>query len=256
MNYTKPIDATVDQVEKAKQLAIKLTNSEFGTQKEILNLFYSRKLTEVESGIRKLNEVSDTCWLLAAILLHSIVYDQNLYTQSKLEWSEYISDSRKRLGLDQRDITEQLAAARFFIQHFDELNKAKWKPLGNCRKLARAELALRLSGNLEETVQHLVNDSWRDFKDWYSAYKLPKALPFDDKRPDIQLSRKGVLIDGKPLFTIGKGISNEERNRFYEYAARIYEAIKHGNEPAIIEVYDKKEEKRLQQLLAKDRKSR
>jgi hypothetical protein len=245
-----------DLAENAKETAVALLGDM--ASNDVIGIFYETKLESVETGIRRLNEFSSKCWLISAISLYTMIYDQMLYQQSGLKWEEYIKESKKRLGMDSRDIAEALSSARFFLKYHKELQRAKWNPVGSGRKLARAELAVELSGSVKETIRHLASDTWIEFKTWYSSFKLSEKLPpvDDNPRNDIDISRNGIFIGGEKLLEINKKIPVEEQRRLKEYLSNIYTMIKAGYEPAIIAVYDKKEARHLEHLRDKDRQNR
>ena len=251
------IDATEDELESAKLNAVALSQDNIN-QKSLVNLFYSENLNEVENGIKLLNEYSEKSWLLSALLLYTMVYNKDLYRQSGLEWTEYIRKSRARLGMEARDVSEQLSAARFYIKHHKALIKYNWSPVGSRRKLSTAELALRLSNNLEQTLQHLAADTWQDFKLWYYSFKIQKALPkaTENRRTDISYSKNKYKIGDIEAVTISKDLSKSDNERLNKYIKQIFTALENGYEPAIIEVYDTKEASVLTRLRDKYRQGK
>ncbi len=251
------VDSTT--IEKARSTALALTGED---RPDIVKILSSDNLEDVEEGIRKLNEYSATCWLLSALTLHTLVYDNAMYEQSGLTWADYLADSRKRTGLSKREVTEQLSSARFFIAHYNDLVRAGWSPIESSRKLARAELAYKLSGNLQKTIQHIVNDSWREFKDWYTSFK---ALPELETRKkggivfkseEIKVQKKIATVRGKPVVQLSDELTDEEKNKLQGYIGKLFDALRDGYEPAIVPVYDEAEEKLLVTLRDKDRQSR
>ena len=251
MRTNRIIDATVDEVEEAKLTAVELSGGR--NSDGVLDLFYSDSLDDVENGIRRLNEMSSVSWLLSALLLYTLVYNQDLYRQSGLDWAQYSAQARKRLGMEKRDVTEQLSAARFFIKNHKSLVKAGWKVNGSIRKLARAEFAVELSGSVEQTIRHIVSDTWSDFNAWYSSFKVLPA-PSGISRNDIDV--KGFKIRGVEAVKISEELPAEDRRKVYGYIEKIFQILRNGDEPAIIDVYDKKEAARLERLRDKARGER
>lgn len=247
------IDATADEVENAKETAVSLL--EANAPQSTLDLFYTDNLEQIENGIKQLNDFSNKSWLLSAILLYTLIYSQNLYLQSGLSWIEYQKQARERLGLEQRDISEQLSAARFFIKNHKELEKAGFNPVGNNRKLASAELATDLCKDVHETVKHLVNDTWVDFRDWYQAFKPRKSIE-EFKRTDIEIKEGKFYIKGKEAVNISNDIPQEDREKLNAYIYQIFDLLRKGYEPAIIDVYDKKEANTLKHLRDKHRQGK
>lgn len=256
----KIIDATTDDVENAKQTAIELVGSSGGayTPKAVDDLFFSKSLSEVEHGIKYLNDLSNKSWLLSALLLYSLIYNNELYKQSGLSWKEYGANARERIGLDARDISEQLSSARFFIQHKDAMVRYGWTPKEASRKLARAELALELSGDLDSVLKHLAKDTWKEFNEWYSSFKDKPALPprTEYKRDDIDIKKSKVYIKGVEAITINAKIPKQDKERLQKYIVQIFDAMQKGYEPAIVPVYDEHEASILPRLRDKHRQGK
>ena len=256
MAKNKIIDATQDEVQIAKESALALVQGSM-VQQTAEDLFYTDNLEEVERGLKSLNEFSSKAWLLSAIILYTIIYNNELYTQSGLAWDEYSKQARERIGLDQRDISEQLSSARFYIKHFEELQRQGYDASGSSRKLARAELATELSGDVHAVIKHLVKDSFSEFKDWYSSFNI-KAIqaPMDIKRPDIEVKGKKVYIQGIEAVKISERIPQGDKDRLEKYITQIFDAMRKGLEPAIVECYDDKEARVLTKLRDKYRQGK
>lgn len=256
--YYKIIDATEDEVFKAKETALSIVE-ENNFLKQVDELFHSEDLGYVENGIKGLNEMSSKSWLLSAILLYTLIYTRRLYEKSGLSWQKYNIEARARLGIDEREMSEQLSAARFFIKYHGSLVRRGWKPVGSNSKLCNAERALDLSGNIDDVLDHLVNDTTREFKDWYLGLRNPKKL----QGPQSELMRNDITFkDGKPCINgieavkIATEIPESDRERLSKYMVQIFEALQGGYEPAIVPVYDEKEAAVLPRLRDKYRQKR
>ena len=175
MAITKYDEYNAEAVEKAKNTVIAIAKE--NAPENIVELFSSSSLDVVEEGIRNLNNFSSKCWILSAIILYTIVYDKEMYKQSGLAWQDYSKAARQRLGLDPREITEQLSGARFFIKYHDKLMQYGWDTTVPNQSLARGELALELSGDIDETLKHMINDTQRGFRDWYQSFKMLPVIP-------------------------------------------------------------------------------
>lgn len=253
MRVTKSIDATVDEIESAKQTAVALMND---SAFDAMDLFYCDDLEYIETGIKKLNSFSNKSWLMSSILLYTLIFNKALYTQSGLTWAEYAKEARTRLGLEQRDISDQLSAARFFIMNHAELERQGFNPAGNNKKLARAELATQLCRDVHETIRHICNDTLAEYKAWYSSFKPKKALPTVYTREDIEIKNDGVFINGVAAVKVSDKIPPQDKERLDKYIKQIFEAIAQGYEPAIVPVYDEKEARNLVNLRDKYRQGR
>lgn len=76
----------------------------------------------------------------------------------------------------------------------------------------------------------------------------------DYKRNDIEVD--GFKIKGVEAVKISEDLPLVDRKRMHCYIEKIFEILKRGDEPAIIDVYDKKEAARLERLRDKARGER
>lgn len=258
MRTNKVIDATEDSVFEARRTATELVG-DISAKKTIDELYNSTSLEAIEAGIRNLNDMANKSWILSAILVYTLVYDRQLYKQSGLMWNEYSMRARERLGLDPRDISEQLSAARFFIQHHEAMKRKGWTPKEANRKLARAEMALELTKDIDAVLDHLAHDSWSEFNGWYQSFKPARTLD----RPKSEIVRKDITFKkGKPCIggveavKISTEIPEHDQERLAKYMTQIFEALRGGYEPAIVPVYDEKEAAMLPRLRDKYRQKK
>lgn len=247
-------DYDADQVEQAKKAVVELTKSTAPTN--ALDLFYSDNLEEIESGIKQLNEYSSKCWILSAIALYTLIYDKAIYSQSGLDWQSYQKQAKERLGLDPRDVSEQLSGARFFIANRVKLINAGWTTSVPNQSLARGIMATELSGSVDETIHHMINDTQKGFREWYQSFKQLPSGEQEDKRPDIVIEKTGIKINGINAVTISKELPESDREQLEYYLEQIYTALKHGDIPAIVPVYDDNEAKILVRLRDKNRQKK
>ena len=123
--------------------------------------------------------------------------------------------------------------------------------------MARAELATELSGDVHAVIKHLVKDSFPEFKEWYSSFKIKAILPPKDiKRPDIDIKGKKVYIQGIEAVKVSDKIPEQDKERIEKYIGQIFDAMRKGLEPAIVECYDDKEARVLTKLRDKYRQGK
>jgi hypothetical protein len=247
-------------LEQAKVTAIELLGQNVPNARV---LFYETDLNEIENGIKRLNEYASKCWLASAITLYTVVYDHKVYEQSGLTWEEYLRESRNRLSIDSHEVCEQLSSARFFIRYHKKLKEAGWNPVGSGRKLARAECALELTGDIDETINHIVNDSVRDFQAWYTSFKPVKELPPNPKKlakshqiKNVDYTDGVLKIDGVNALSVNNEIDSVDKAKLETYIKKIAESLKNGYEPAIVPCYDENEAKTMIRLRDKNRQGK
>lgn len=231
MRVTKGIAVSESDFEEAKETALKLVGNE-STTNLIIKSFSTGNLDAFEAQIKQLNVFASKAWLLSSLLLYTVIFNDKLYEQSGLEWKDYTKESRKRLGIDGRDMTEQLSIARFFIQYHKKLFAAGFTPDGNFQKLARAELALSLCGDVDETCEHLVNDSWIKFKSWYSSFKKNKKeqngilIP----RLDVHFSNGRFFIGQTEAVKISDDIPEFDKKKITACMEKFFMALSKGED--------------------------
>lgn len=228
MRVTKGIDVSESEFDAAKKTALELVGDE--NTESLLQTFSTGNLEVFESQIKRLNGFTAKAWLLSSLLLYTVIFSEKLYEQSGLSWTDYTKESRRRLGIEGRDMTEQLSAARFFIQYHKELSEAGFKPEGNFQKLARAELAFSLCGNVEETCSHIVNDSWLKFKSWYSGFKKKALEKTLFARSDVRVSDGRFFIGEVEAVKISEDISEADKKKITAYIEKIFSAMSEGRE--------------------------
>lgn len=247
-----------DPIEEAKKSALALMKNDT-VPTSFVSLFDDKNLEEIEHGVKQMNEYADRCWLLSALIVFSIIWDHEMFKQSGLSWEEYAKAAKERLGLESRDLYEQLTSARFFIKYHRTLMQKGWNPVGSRRKLARAELAMGLCGSADETIDHLVKDTWADFNMWYSKIKNPEKFIDDGRkkedapRDDIKVLKSGkVTVNGIEPVEISKSLQKDDRDRLQRCIAEFFQALHDGYYPAVIPTYNENEAKSL--ILLRDKR--
>jgi len=76
-----------DKLGDAKKAVVALMSD---TAPDAIKIFNDKDLESVEHDIKTVNEFGSKCWLVSAIALYSLIYDQKLYEQSGLAWQEYL----------------------------------------------------------------------------------------------------------------------------------------------------------------------
>ena len=153
-------------------------------------------------------------------------------------------------------MSEQLSGARFFIANRVKLINAGWTTSVPNQSLARGIMATELSGSVDETIQHMINDTQKGFREWYQSFKQLPSDEQEDKRPDIVIEKTGIKINGINAVTISKELPESDREQLEYYLEQIYTALKYGDIPAIVPVYDDNEAKTLVRLRDKNRQKK
>jgi len=186
-------------------------------------------LEDVEKGIRKLGEQTSAAWLVTSLVVYGVLYDGELYSASGLPWREYRNETRKRLGMEYREFSESFAAGRFLIDHGKKLISQNWNPERTARKIARSELALKLCGDVDLVIEHILSDSWEEFKAWYTGLKnqLKIAEPVRRKQKRIiEVKRGRLYVGGIEPVTVNEAIPEQERKDIERMIKEYYQGKK------------------------------
>lgn len=177
------------------------------------DLFEYSSLDDFEAKIRRLNEQTSAYFILEALAIYSFLWDAELYAASGLTWKKYKAESGKRLGLNKREFYDFFHAGLFLSKYGKQLFAAGFDPVRSNRKLARADHALKVCGDPEQVIDHLVTDQWDEFKTWYSSLKAlaePGEVKQQAKR-EIAIVDGKVLINGREPVRIARSVTSKER---------------------------------------------
>ncbi len=209
----------------ARAKIVSILPKKYREQSTILTV---ESLSELEDGIKRINDQTSAAWFIISLAIYSVIYDGELYTSSGLTWRQYRSETRERFGMDYQDFSEALSAGKFIQEHGRELFAAGWKPERSMRKLARANLALKICGDPSMVIDHLVNDQWIDFKAWYAGLKntlipgpIDKSQVSQGQRV-IEIKRGKILIDGVEPVTIADTVPADEKKELLDLIRAFY----------------------------------
>lgn len=187
-------------------------------------IFDYADLQDFEGKLRRMNEQTAAAWFVEALAIYTILWDGDLYKTSGLTWKQYKADTGKRLGLLKRDFSDYFLAGKFLAEHGKQLFLSGFDPIRSSRKLARADLALRLCGDVDQVIDHLVNDQWEEFHAWYSGMKelaLPGPVKKAKKR-EIAVIDGRVFINGKEPVRISRSVTEKERKDLERLVANYF----------------------------------
>lgn len=181
--------------------------------RNVVSLFDFTSLEDLEARLRYLNDQSSTAWFIEALAIYGIIWDGELYTASGLAWPEYKASVGKRLGLSKGEFFDYFHAGQFLMHHGKVLFASGFNPTRSVRKLARASTALKICGDVDKVIDHLVNDQWEEFKAWYTGLK-ELALPGPRRRKQSHevIVRKGkVFVDGREPILFAEDVPEQEK---------------------------------------------
>ena len=88
------VNESLSVLEQAKESAKEILESE---KPYLESIFDGKTLVEVESGIKNLNNYSEKCYIASALALYSIIYDQQLYTESWINLGRIYKTNKRKV---------------------------------------------------------------------------------------------------------------------------------------------------------------
>lgn len=219
-----------------------------------LDFVYSDKLEDIEEGIKETTKGMDTANLVVALAIARI--DQEaLYVQAGCKsYLEYLDTAEDRLNMSRQSISNYKLIGVAYIQYKNQLKKIGYQEQGNLHKLRFLEAALQHHQS-SQVFKRLMADSLRKFAEY--AIGLPAVehseKPVKQYIPDIRITPKMIIVDGKNILRLDPGLDETIKKELIEYLKRIYEIKGTGNIPYILNVYDDKEARTVENYLKRRR---
>jgi hypothetical protein len=132
------------------------------------------------------------------------------------------------------------------------LSKHGFKLGRNAHKLRYLEEAIANHGSAEKAYQKVSTATFRDFVEW--AKKPGRAaLPSPEPKIKIRIDGGRILIDGQNILNIPDTVPEKVRESITKDLAETFRIRASGNEPFIVETYDRGEQRAISSFLKKHR---
>jgi hypothetical protein len=139
-----------------------------------------------------------------------------------------------------------------YIDHYKGLEKYGFKLGRNAHKLRYLEEAIENHGSAEAAYQKVSTATFRDFVEW--AKKPGRAaLPSPEPKIRIRIDGGRIFIDGKNILNIPDTVPEKVRESVTRDLAETFRIRASGNEPFIVETYDRGEQRAIDNFLKKFR---
>ncbi|GAF73808.1 unnamed protein product [marine sediment metagenome] len=215
-----------------------------------LDFIYSDKLEEIEAGIQETAK-GVNMGILALSLAFAKIDSEALYVQADCKsYLEYLDTAEDRLNMSRQTMSDYKRIGETYLQYKSKLQKVGFKEDGNLHKLRFLERALEHHKSAE-VFKRIGTDSIRSFIEYA---KGPSERSDEVQyNPDIQITPKRIMVDGKNVLNFSNSLDDRTKEDLTDYLKRIYEVRATGNHPYILNVYDEKEAKAVEQYLRRYR---
>ena len=141
--------------------------------------------------------------------------------------------------------TSTLSAAKIimekFIDYNQQLKRAGFHLERNASKLLFLEEALK-NHNEEEVFRHIVEDTYRRFKDWAQRRNLIEHKPEKQVQVEAEIKGNKLLIAGKNILNFPRGLPKTVKELIKDDLQKTFSIREGGNQPYIVSTYGRGEQ--------------
>jgi hypothetical protein len=214
--------------------------------------FRTKDISTIENTLRQLAAaVTSNMYIIGIGCL--IIEREKLYIKagyvSYFEYARHLFD-------DAELPTSTLGAAKIvmekFIDYNQQLKKAGFQLERNASKLLFLDEALK-NHDEEEVFRHIVEDTYKKFKDWAQRSALIEHKPEKQTQIDAEIKGDKLLIDGKNVLNFPKNVSEEVRDLIKNDLQKTFSIREGGNQPYIVSTYGRGEQVAIDNFLKSSR---
>jgi hypothetical protein len=214
--------------------------------------FRSKDVSTIENTLRQLAmAVTSNMYIIGIGCL--IIEREKLYLKagysSYFEYAQYLFD-------DAELPTSTLSAAKIVVEKFidynQQLKKAGFHLERNASKLLFLDEALK-NHDEEEVFKHVVEDTYRKFKEWAQRRSLIEHKPEKQIRVDAEIKGDKLLIAGKNILNFPKGLSASVKDLIKDDLQKTFSIREGGNQPYIVSTYSRGEQIAIENFLKNNR---
>jgi len=222
---------------------------DLGDDELVIDFLDGTDLTQIEEGIRRIQDTNDLLALVQGIAILKIERE-GLWMQADFpSLQSYRIEQNKRLGMPRQTVSRRRMGAEGYLDNRKALGAFLLH--GHIEKLGLLSRAVSQFGK-REAVGHFKKDSYREFAEWVA----PKAIAEDLPDVAVKLRADGISIDGEAVLLWPTDYPDPERKWLGSVVERAYKARYGGNLAHIVSVYDEGEARAVDLFLKKHRQAR
>jgi hypothetical protein len=203
--------------------------------------FRTKDIGKIEKTLRKLAESRNTAAYLiglgAVIIEREKLYRQAGYT-SYIEYTRHLFED---IDIPVSTLSDDKIIMEKFIDYHKPLLKAGFRLERNANKLRYLDIALE-NHDEDEVFRRIASDTFAAFRDWAQSRVITEHKPEPETRVDVKIEGNKLLIDGKNILNFPKDIPPKIRELVSGDLEKTFSIREGGNQPYIIDTYDKGEQ--------------
>ena len=208
---------------------------------EAFEAFRTKDLTTIENTLKLLTQsVTNNMYIIGIGCL--IIEREKLYLKAGYiryyDYAKYIFDDA---DLPTSTISNAKIIMERYMDYEKQLKKAGFVLERNANKLVYLEEALQ-NHEEAEVYRHIVEDTFRQFRDWAQRKSLIGHKPEKDAQVDAQIKGDKLLINGKNILNFPKDLPEDMRELVKDDLQKTFSIREGGNQPFIIGTYGKGEQ--------------
>ncbi len=222
------------------------------TGSKAIEAFRAKDITLIDDGLKLLADNARSSILLIGIGC-LIIDRERLYEPDHRSYLDYALHLYENLGMAPQTLSDAKIIAEVFVDRFSGLKKAGFKIENNAHKLRYLEAALANHADEEpEVYSRAANETFIAFKEW----ALSSERSSERYSPKVRVTATKITVDGKNILNLSEDLPEKERRNLAEYLGAVYSIRATGNEPFIVDTYDKGEQRAILNFLKKRREEK
>jgi hypothetical protein len=215
---------------------------------DALNAFRTKDITKIEAALKNLAVSRTTASYLIGIGALIIEREKLYRTAGYRSYLDYTQHLLEDLDIPISTLSDDKIIMEKFIDFHSPLTEAGFTLEGNASKLRYLDAALE-NHDKEEVFNRIAHDTLRSFIAWAQRKTLITHNPGPEIRVDVEIKGNKLLIDGKNILNFPKDLPENLRDMVKTDLEKTFSIREGGNEPYIIDTYDRGEQVAIENFL-------
>jgi hypothetical protein len=219
----------------------------------VFSALRSKNIAVIEDTLKDLSNSAANVILLIGlsclVIERERLYEGTEFGLSYLRYADHLFDE---LNIPVSTLSDAKLIVENYLDHYKGLSKAGFKLARNTTKLLYLPKALENHPE-EEVYNRIVNSTFREFRAWAQKKRIAQRslLPEMEKRVAVRVEGDKLYINGKNLLNFPPEVSDTVKGYISEDLSKTFSIREGGNEPFIIPIYGKGEQRAIERFLKK-----
>ncbi len=223
------------------------------TGEDIIAAFGSRDIKQIKKAIKNISNSINNHVVLIGLACVIIDREQLYIDAGYRSYLDFVKVLYEETGLSPQSFSAAKIIVERYIDYNADLKKHGFTIDRNTNKLLYLEEALANHANKADVFKHIAQDKFVDFVAYSKTPDGRKALPSPEPKIRIKIDGGRILIDGKNILNIPDTVPENIRESVTRDLAETFRIRASGNEPFIVETYDRGEQRAIGIFLKKYR---